>query len=473
MATLILNCSSASNSSTFEENAQIRLTYTASNGTLKITEIEGKRSDGYHSYNASKTNISISVGGTNKSVSLNHYVDFNTSWTSFDATDISWSGLTGTSISITVTMPSADEAFGGAKFTGSATMSWSTYTITYNANGGSLGSVPSTQTKTHGTDIKVTSAKPTKTGYTFLGWSVPTRTDVDEKYHTEVYYDSNETIQYNGNQTLKAVWEENKLTVNYYSNYATSAFEDALNAVGADKNVKVYTYDFYYDNDYSTYGLANYSNSSGSVYMTRTGYTGTGKWGTSTSGGNLVDENTGYSTGQALAKALGKDLSNDSTSVNVYAQWQINTYTFKYNSNGGTGNMNSQSVTWNSDFTLSNNVFKREGYKFIGWYAYRDKDDTWFALGQTWLTENEIIANGYEKKLYDTQTEYTFNNSWIRGDENSISDYTMYAVWEISGVVYIDNGTTFEPYLAYIDNGASWDLYLAYIDDGASWNIIS
>ena len=72
-----------------------------------------------------------------------------------------------------------------------------------------------------------------------------------------------------------------------------------------------------------------------------------------------------------------------------------------------------------------------------------------------------------------TEEEHVFGNSWVKGDEYTISDYTMYALWEISGVIYIDNGTTLEPYLAYIDNGTDWELYLVYVDDGTDWNIIS
>ena len=44
-----------------------------------------------------------------------------------------------------------------------------TYTITYNANGGS--GVPSSQTKTYGTSITLGTTKPTRIGYYFLGWS--------------------------------------------------------------------------------------------------------------------------------------------------------------------------------------------------------------------------------------------------------------------------------------------------------------
>lgn len=541
MATLTLSSSNWS-------AGQLRITYTASNGTLKITEIEGTRTDGYRSWDISDTTITVSVGGTSKSISLSHYIDFDTSWTSWGATDTSWTGLSNSSgsstssISITVTMPSSTTAYSGAKFTGNATMSWTTYTITYNANGGT--GAPNSDTKIYGTTLKLSSTKPTRTGYTFVGWGTSS-TDTTADYSAGGNYTANAsdtlyaiwkktiTLSYNANNgsgapssqsqtiynattsykftisstkptrtgytflgwstsstatsssyssggsitlsdsdTLYAVWSENKLTVNYYSNYATSAFSDALNTVGSDKNVKVWTYDFYYDNDYSTYGLANYSGSSGSVYMTRTGYTATGNWGTSVSGETLVNENTGFSTGQALAKALGKDISSGNASVNIYAQWEINTYTIAYNSNGGSGNMSSQTVKWSSDFILSDNTFTREGYKFIGWNACRNDDNKWYVVGQGWLTEDEILEGGYSKKVYSNQDELTFDASWIKGNE-SARLFTLYAIWEISGVVYVDNGTALEPYLVYIDNGTSWDLYIAYIDNGTSWDIVS
>ena len=40
-----------------------------------------------------------------------------------------------------------------------------------------------------------------------------------------------------------------------------------------------------------------------------------------------------------------------------------------------------------------------------------------------------------------------------------------------AGVVYIDNGSSWDAYQCYIDNGSSWDLYIPYIDDGSSWSV--
>lgn len=404
---------------------------------------------------------------------VNSGVDDGTAWASVNEQKIasySYSYTRGTSAStryIYAKLENVDRV-GGTMYvnTSFSVPALTSYTISYNANGGS--GAPSPQTKYYGVSLTLSSTKPTRTGYTFKGWAL-SKADADAGTW---YYQAGGSCGKNEPLELYAVWEEHKLTVNYYSNYATSAFADALNAVGADKNVKVWTYDFYYDNDYSTYGLANYSNSSGSVYMTRTGYTGTGNWGTSTNGGTLIGENTGYATGQALAQALGKTLANGSTSINLYAQWQKNTYKIAYNANGGFGSMNSQTVEWQETFVLSNNLFKREGYKFVGWNLYRNADNKWYVIGQGWLTEDEILIGEFDKKLYENQDELVLDVSWIRNNENA-REFTLYAIWEISGVVYIDNSAILEPYLAYIDNGSSWDLYLAYIDDGTSWHIIS
>lgn len=341
---------------------------------------------------------------------------------------------------------------------------YATYKITFNANGGSLGSVPSYQTKTYGTTLTLTSVKPSRTGYTFSHWNTKAD-DSGTKYTSGANYTSNSAV------TLYAIWVENALTVNYYSNYATESFADALNTVGSNKNVIVRTVTYLYDNEY-TNGHWDYSYSGASTYLGRTGYTGTGYWGTSTSGGTLVSQSASYSTGQALAEAVGKSLKTGNASVNLYPQWQINTYTIVFNANGGFGNMSSQTVDWQETFTLSNNTFVREGYKFIGWNLYRNIDSKWYVNGQGWLTDDEILVGEYEKKIYLNQDELILDMSWIKGNEDA-RQYTMYAIWEISGVVYIDNGDSLEPYLAYIDNGSGWNLYLAYIDDGTEWKIIS
>lgn len=72
------------------------------------------------------------------------------------------------------------------------------YTITYDANGGTLGSVK-TQTKTYGVDLALTGTA-TRTNYTFLGWST-------SKTATSATYAAGATFTANANTTLYAVWK--------------------------------------------------------------------------------------------------------------------------------------------------------------------------------------------------------------------------------------------------------------------------
>ena len=72
-----------------------------------------------------------------------------------------------------------------------------TYTVTYNANGGTLGSV-NTQTKTYGTALKLTGTA-TRTDHTFKGWATSASGGV--AYATGANYTANADV------TLYAVWE--------------------------------------------------------------------------------------------------------------------------------------------------------------------------------------------------------------------------------------------------------------------------
>ena len=73
-----------------------------------------------------------------------------------------------------------------------------TYDITYNANGGS--NAPSKQTKTYGKTLMLSSTKPTRADYNFLGWS----TSSTATTHT---YSAGANFTPNENTTLYAVWQ--------------------------------------------------------------------------------------------------------------------------------------------------------------------------------------------------------------------------------------------------------------------------
>ncbi len=91
---------------------------------------------------------------------------------------------------------------------------WTSYTIKYNANGGS--GAPSSQTKWKNQTLTLSSTKPTRTGYSFLGWSTSSTA-------TSATYAAGANYTANAAATLYAVWKANTYTVSYNANGGTGA----------------------------------------------------------------------------------------------------------------------------------------------------------------------------------------------------------------------------------------------------------
>lgn len=73
-----------------------------------------------------------------------------------------------------------------------------TYTVAYNANGGS--GAPGNQTKTYGVNLTLSSTRPTRTNYNFKGWATSSSA-------TTAQYQPGGTYSANAAVTLYAVWE--------------------------------------------------------------------------------------------------------------------------------------------------------------------------------------------------------------------------------------------------------------------------
>lgn len=147
------------------------------------------------------------------------------------------------------------------------------YTITYNANGGS--GAPSKQTKWYGTSITLSSEKPTRTGYTFKGWGTSSAT-------TTVSYSAGATYSSNSSITLYAIWTAKTYTVKF----------DANGGSGAPSNQT------------KTHGV---SLTLSSTKPTRTNYTFKG-WGTSASS-------------TTVSYAAGASYTNNAA-ITLYAIWE-------------------------------------------------------------------------------------------------------------------------------------------------------
>lgn len=79
----------------------------------------------------------------------------------------------------------------------------------------------------------------------------------------------------------------------------------------------------------------------------------------------------------------------------LYTAW--NTYTVKYNANGGSGSMSNTNATYNTAFNLRSNSFTRTGYSFGGW-ATSASGGAAYSNGQS--VNNLTATNGGTVNLY-------------------------------------------------------------------------
>ena len=118
-------------------------------------------------------------------------------------------------------------------------------------------------------------------------------------------------------------------------------------------------------------------------------------------------------------------------SVGIYPQLMSNSvtknaYTIRYDSNGGMGSMKEQVAGSNEIVQLKTNKFKKDGYTFVGWYAYRS-DGMWDCYVNTdksltsWTTESYCKKYGYS--LYSDEV-------YVKDIVSSGMQVTMFAAWE-------------------------------------------
>ena len=221
------------------------------------------------------------------------------------------------------------------------------YSVTYNANGGS--GAPTAQTKWNGVALTLSTTKPTATGYTFKNWN--TKAD-----GTGTSYSSGASYTTNAALALYARWTANSYTVTFNANGGTTPT--------ASKSVT-------YKNTYGTLPTP-----------TRTGHSFAG-WFTTASGGSQVTTSTTVTTASAHT---------------LYAHWNANTYSVEYNANNGSGTMSNSSHTYDVAKALTSNSFTRTGYTFKGWSTSSTATTATYANGAS--VKNLTSTNGATVNLY-------------------------------------------------------------------------
>ena len=301
------------------------------------------------------------------------------------------------------------------------------YTITYHLdNGTNAASNPKTYTIYDAIVLK----EPTKTGYTFLGWtydgqSTPTKT-------------VSIAIGMTGNKVYTANWQANEYKVTFDANNGTVSIPE-LDAI-YDSNVTLptpsrtgYSFDGWYNGNqkYTSGAWKEASNVTLTAKWTANTYTVSydANQGTvSTSSKNyvydasytlLTPERTGYEflgwyNGNTPVAQSGSWLFTENLSL--VAKWKAITYTVTYDAGIGTSSAASAQATYDSNFTLA--TASRIGYTFDGWYynGIKYADGTWktakdITLTAKWIanTDTKYVVNHYQQNI--TDDEYTLESS--------------------------------------------------------------
>ena len=251
-----------------------------------------------------------------------------------------------------------------------------TYTVTYNANGGT--GAPDPQVKKHDENLKLSSVKPTWTGHTFLSWN--TKAD-----GTGTTYAPGAVYSKNANMTLYAQWKVHTYTVHYIGN---------TNTGGSTPDT------------HHTYGVSSKLANNG---FTKTGYkfgqrkmagewytTNYDQYGTkSNSAVSLWAAGNAYDEGATVLNLTDKD----NATINLYAGWSPILYYIKYNGNGAdSGSIKNQGIFYDDTDYIKTNVFKRTGYVFSGWNTKANGTGTKYSENQA--VKNLFSTEGSVLELY-------------------------------------------------------------------------
>ncbi|MCQ2527488.1 MAG: InlB B-repeat-containing protein [Saccharofermentans sp.] len=322
------------------------------------------------------------------------------------------------------------------------------YVIAFNGNGG-LGSVDSINAK-YDQEYELPANGFTFEGYTFEGWSL------------DIYATASDAV---APGTKVSNLSEGEEIITFHAIWTANSYEIAYDANGGVGQM---------DNTPATY---NVSVALSANEYVRAGYTFLG-W--------SLDSNATVPT-YADGAAVSNLASDDGDVVTLYAVWSANSYVVIFDGNGGSSDdvVPNQSMEYDQEVALNENLYSRVGYDFAGWNtaadgsgdAYADKavvknltTEGAITLYAQWTPHTYVIdydANGGDGKMapseatYDvavvlkdnefTRTGYTFVG-WALDAAATTPDYlagdsvtnlategsvTLYAVWQANSYTVV------------------------------------
>lgn len=283
-----------------------------------------------------------------------------------------------------------------------------TFTIAYDANGGTGGMSPLEVEKGH--SANVSNCGFGNSGYRFVSWNT-------QPGGGGTGFVAGEAVTPNGDMTLFAQWVKDEdpapetYTIAFDSNGGTGDMTTLEVEKGKSANASKCDFE-------------------------RDGYEFDG-WNTQAGGGG-----TAYAEGESVTPT---------GNMTLYAQWieeesEPETYVVTYDANGGTGSMDEEEVEEGDTFTAASADFERDGYEFDGWNTQAGGNGTAYAEGET------VKPTG----------DMTLYAQWAEGESDSDPVSETYVV------TYDGNGGTGSMYDEEVEegqaftvasNGFTWDGY--------------
>ena len=241
------------------------------------------------------------------------------------------------------------------------------------------------------TDGRVTLPTPERDGYVFKGWYTTGGEEVG---------DADKTYAPTSTVTLYAQWTVDTYTVSFDLNGGSGSTPSSVTQpYGSD--------------------MQPYEELATTPY--KTGYTFMGWY-----------DNKTYTSGTKYYNADGTsartwDKTDDAT---LYAGWEANTFTVSYAGNGNTGGSaptSPTSCTYGSTCAAPSNAYTKTGYVFVGWAC----------TGGTTSCDGDIIQPGASLSTVSTGSTITLTAQWVR-------EYTKFTIDNAGG-----SSSVSEIYLKY------------------------
>ena len=254
------------------------------------------------------------------------------------------------------------------------------YTVTYDANGATSGTVP-TDSTSYDANASVTVLGNTgnlvKTDYTFAGWN--TKAD-----GTGTDYAAGDTFTITADTTLYAKWTANTITVTF----STSTDGKTINKDGVTCNNSFDSYNNLFMGGTFSTTLGNFTRIVVTAQDTK-------RVGMDRDRNPIAGWSNNTWTGNASSVNFGAIMGNNNDVTIVFTITPVTNYTVTFNSKGGS-DVTSASVAEGNKVTKPTNP-TRDGYTFLGW-STEETSSTYYDF-DTAVTSSFTLYAQWEKKV--------------------------------------------------------------------------